>query len=368
MKINPVVQVIFPHPWALNSPSLIGLTRFLKQNDMPYILYVPNCNKKIRNFFGNVKNLKKNYIRFFLLKVLNFFLARFLFHNLLLNNLSKKLYINAYVPIANENIMNTIIFDFYGIQNFLKNNKNSVHIFSTEIYSYFQNIGKFAEIQKLKIIIQSFERSSFLGFSRKDNIYIVKNSHHLSINSYSENFNKNKRSGLIYSGTFSNELGAQILKRIFIDRKFDVNLTLHSSNITENFYFGKIDNLKVVRAYLSDNELNALIASHLVGLVFFDFDYINKIQDFNFKTGPSGKLYKYASCLVPVIGKRCIGLLDIETFGCGILLDDINHDSVLNAYQKILKNYKYYQNGCKNLINSSSFEKSLKIFANENLM
>ena len=153
------------------------------------------------------------------------------------------------------------------------------------------------------------------------------------------------RSGLLYSGSICPELGEEILKKLAQDANRLYQLIIHGGI---NISVGHCTKLTLIKDFLSDFNLQELMFRSKVGLVLYDFNYISRIQNFNIKTAPSGKLLKYILCGLPIIGNKCASLVDVEKFNAGILLKNLTVEQINLAYNKINENYNYYKRGVSN--------------------
>jgi hypothetical protein len=96
-----------------------------------------------------------------------------------------------------------------------------------------------------------------------------------------------------------------------------------------------------------------------VGLILYDERYIDSTQKFNFETAPSGKLFRYLASGLPLIVNVSKGMDMVTKYQAGIALEDVNPKSIYAAYLSIINNYEYYQEGCRRLLEHSSFKGNL---------
>src|SRR5262249_17424047 len=124
------------------------------------------------------------------------------------------------------------------------------------------------------------------------------------------------------------------------------------------------DRLKIDTNYLEMDALVEFLKDFRIGLCFYDtrFDFYDR---FNYRTGPSGKMFAYFASGVPVIGDNLPGLGIVEEFGAGVLIEDLDAGSILSAIQKIEANYDYYAKNCLKAAEHFSFEESLQPFVDE---
>jgi hypothetical protein len=349
-----MIHIIFPHVWPDRSPSLKGLIGALNRRNIQYTLYLPPKIVYVSIEFECVKYLRENYL---IGCVVRFLLAIFRRSNLfdgILKYLILQLLLRQKLPRGCCDARHTIVFDFYGLSEIMRLNRTA-SVYSTEIYSYLESVGLRRAFRRTKIVSQSLSRSNYVGYSSRRTFIVP--------NSYAPDCDGRvvKKRSLLYSGTFSRPLGSEILISLFgVSSCISQEVTIHAINVGCEFY--GCDGVNVIRDFLSDDELTYLISCHEVGLVFYDTKYVDKLQVFNFETAPSGKMYRYASCGVPIIGSRCAGLIDVELHSAGILLDEINALTLRAAYRQIKSNYEKYVTGCRQLMMASDFNKSIDRF------
>jgi glycosyltransferase involved in cell wall biosynthesis len=269
----------------------------------------------------------------------------------------KRLYISNFSRISLiHNFSHFILFDFYGLGSVTKcKQKKCITVFSLELEDYLKNISKKFRGDISFLISQSNQRAEYLDASAT--VLIVPNSYQEPI--ISNRSKETEQSGLIYSGTICKAFGQDWLQSLAdFEGCKNLRLVFHGRCVDESIRVLQRNHL-VLDAYLSDFELQKLLESCAVGLIFYDSKYIDASQKFNFETAPSGKLFKYLSSGIPVIVNSCDGMKVVTDFGAGIELDCITPESVLAAYKKIINNYDHYQSGCRRLMNDSMFVKKI---------
>jgi len=98
-----------------------------------------------------------------------------------------------------------------------------------------------------------------------------------------------------------------------------------------------------------------------IGFCFYDTRY-EHINNFNYNTAPSGKLFKYYAAGVPVIGSNIAGLQSIDEFQTGIRVKNYTPKEILNACETIQANYQFYYQNCLKAAEHFSFDKMIKPF------
>ncbi|MEO6405769.1 MAG: hypothetical protein ABIY51_07135 [Ferruginibacter sp.] len=116
--------------------------------------------------------------------------------------------------------------------------------------------------------------------------------------------------------------------------------------------------------YTTNQDMLEFISQYEIGFCFYDLGY-PKMNTFNYRTAPSGKMFAYFAAGVPVIGNKLDGLKPVEKFDAGILVDDFNPATILNAVNKIKSNYAYYQENCYKAATHYSFDRAIEPFVQE---
>jgi hypothetical protein len=337
-----MIIIVFPHDWAHKSPSLLQLLEDINKAQLEYELYLPVKSKR---------NLKFNKAKYFDAR-LNLFsriairlLTIFsIFDNFLIKYVSLNI-LDKDIKTKSGDIL--ICFDFFSYRSIIsKHSFKKKYIFSTELHLYYKKIFSLLEDQDVFLIIQSKIRANFLGFRSIEKLKIVDN---VKIDqefiSSTKKVQNQNRSGLLYSGSICPELGEKILRKLAQDANRLYQLNIHGGI---NLSVDHCTKLTLIKDFLSDFNLRELMFRSKVGLVLYDFNYISRIQNFNIKTAPSGKLLKYILCGLPIIGNKCASLVDVERFNAGILLKNLTVEQINLAYNKINENYDFYKRGVSN--------------------
>jgi len=348
-----VIHIIFPHQWPDRSPSLKGLIGALNRRRIQHTLYVPPMISTVDVSCERVEYLRKNFLTGCISRFLIAIFRRSSWFEGVLQYLIALLLLGQKLPRGCCDARHVIVFDFYGLSEIVRANCEAI-VYSTEIYSYLQGVGMKYPFGGTKIVSQSISRSTYVGYDHA-RTFIVPNSYAPYIEGRAA-----EKYTLLYSGTFSRPLGSEILINLFgVSSDFSPGVTIHAANV--GCEFDGCAGVNVIRNFLSDDDLSSLISCHEVGLVFYDTKYVDKLQVFNFETAPSGKMYRYAACGVPIIGSRCAGLMDVEVHCAGILLHEINTVTLHSAYRQIKSDYEKYVSGCRSLIMASDFRESIDL-------
>ena len=336
-----MIVIVFPHDWPHKSPALLQLLEDINRAQLEYELYLPiNAKRnwelnKAKYFDASLNLFSRIAIR--ALTVFSFF------DNFLIKYVARNI-LNKEIKIKNGDTL--ICFDFFGYSSIIRqHNFKKKYIFSTELFLYHKNIFNLLDPQDLCLIIQSKIRANFLGFSSSEKLRIVDN---VKIDrdffSSTKLVNDQYRNGLLYSGTICKELGQKTLEKLALDSMRSYQFTIHG-DIKIGIDHG--NKFCIIKDFLSDIDMAKLMFKNKVGLVLYDFNHISRIRNFNFETGPSGKLLKYILCGLPIIGTQCVGLGDVERFNAGILLKNPTVQEINLAYRKINQNYDFYKKGVK---------------------
>ncbi len=113
--------------------------------------------------------------------------------------------------------------------------------------------------------------------------------------------------------------------------------------------------------YTSNSEMLNFLNQFEIGFCFYDLSY-PRMNTFNYRTAPSGKMFAYFAAGVPVIGNNIDGLKPVEEFEAGVLVNDFKPATILQAVNKIKSNYSFYQNNCYKAAAHFSFDKAIAPF------
>ena len=113
--------------------------------------------------------------------------------------------------------------------------------------------------------------------------------------------------------------------------------------------------------FMENDEFITYISDYSIGLCFYDLKDVF-FGNFNYRTAPSGKLYKYLAAGVPVIAIDIPGFDDVREYNAGILIDKLDPQSLKNAVDTIVLNYDVYRNNAIKLAIKNSFENTSKGF------
>lgn len=113
-------------------------------------------------------------------------------------------------------------------------------------------------------------------------------------------------------------------------------------------------------AYLENDKVVEFISDYEIGFCFYNFDHPNvKENAFNYKSAPSGKMFKYLAAGVPVVCSNIIGFDFVKDFKCGIQINSPDEDSIREAVLEIRKDFSYYSENAKTAARHFSFDKAV---------
>lgn len=113
--------------------------------------------------------------------------------------------------------------------------------------------------------------------------------------------------------------------------------------------------------YLDENAIMDYLRKFRVGFSFYNLE-LEQVNTFNYRSAPSGKMFKYFAAGVPVVALETIGAKPIVEFDCGVLVKDLKPASIKNAIDKIESDFEYYSGNCLKAAEHYSFDKMAKPF------
>jgi glycosyltransferase involved in cell wall biosynthesis len=93
--------------------------------------------------------------------------------------------------------------------------------------------------------------------------------------------------------------------------------------------------------YINNEEVVNYFAAFEIGFCFYNFD-IAWVNHFNYKSAPSGKLFKYLAGGVPVVAVDISGFAFVNEFKCGVLVKNLNPATIREAILRIRNDYDSY--------------------------
>lgn len=198
-------------------------------------------------------------------------------------------------------------------------------------------------------VIQSTERYNFLfgDTVHKPTPLYVQNAPTLPINfSVTTHEINNRTKQLMYWGNIANFYGIEPLIDTLQLLPNEYSLTLRGiknenyDTVLRNKYAQLITTNRLIinYTYVPQEELLNEMKTYYIGFVMFDFTKI-KTTDYNCISSPSGKQFNYMAAGLPTIGQNIVGFAPIAENSAGILLDEFNTATIIDAIHDIEKNY-----------------------------
>lgn len=113
--------------------------------------------------------------------------------------------------------------------------------------------------------------------------------------------------------------------------------------------------LIIKREYIEEDKMLDFIVAFRIGLCIYDMRF-KHMDNNNYMTAPSGKLWKYLAAGVPVVGSDIPGLSIVRERNCGVLISSLKSNAVASAIQKIESDYAGYQSRAIEAARDYSFD------------
>jgi len=205
------------------------------------------------------------------------------------------------------------------------------------------------------VIIQSKERYDYLFKDEILKTFYVQNAP-----VYRKSVLKNNRRALIYGGSTIKILGfyhcLNYLNR-YTDEKMVVQGAFFDDDkkrVNKEYQNLLTDKrLTINSEYLENDDVVEYLSNYEIGFCFYFFeDVFMQKHYFNYMSAPSGKMFKYMAAGVPVVCSNISGFQFVKEFQCGILVDNLDEESIRDAIQTIRQNYDFY---VQNTIKAAEF-------------
>lgn len=213
------------------------------------------------------------------------------------------------------------------------------------------------------VIIQSEERYKYLFGDKQHIVFYIQNSPVFKEIGQSE---YRCREGLLFAGTAQNQFGFYHCLR-FIEKNKIEKMTVQGTImpqarefISENYSnLIKKGRLIISDHYLDNDEMLNYMLNFEIGFCFYNFEE-DSINNFNYISAPSGKLFKYLAAGLPVICNDILGFKFVEREKCGILIPNLEEESIREAVRLIRSDYDNYVKNAIQVAKKVSFDKAIK--------
>jgi glycosyltransferase involved in cell wall biosynthesis len=242
--------------------------------------------------------------------------------------------------------------------------KARVHLLSLELTANTENyIGKIRLESIHSIIIQSPQRLQHLAAGFRGQVFYLQNAP--AFNKEALNKEQCPAGNLLFAGTASARFG--LFQALDFLRAYPGYSLFLQGKIPQpekekimNEYADLVQSEKLILGgkYLEQAELLKLAARFRIGFCFYDLSY-PEINNINYLTAPSGKMFLYFAAGVPVVGINVPGLQPVVDFNAGALIDDMNPVSIKAAIESIESRYPEMVEGCFHAAAHFSFDQAI---------
>lgn len=215
------------------------------------------------------------------------------------------------------------------------------------------------------VIIQTRERYDHLFGGRQFKTFLIQNAP-----IFAEVSRERDRKGLVYCGTAWNGFGLYHYLE-FLKAYPEFRLTIKGAILKddrvriETEYDELVESRRLIvdNEYLDDPEVVDYLRQFRIGFCFYNFD-VDWVNTFNYRSAPSGKLFKYFAAGVPVVGIDTSGLAPVQEFDCGLLIKDLDPASIKSAIDEIEAKFDYYSENCLKAGKHYSLDNAVEPFVN----
>ncbi len=109
-------------------------------------------------------------------------------------------------------------------------------------------------------------------------------------------------------------------------------------------------------SYIENDEVVNYFSQFEIGFCFYNFD-LDWVNHFNYKSAPSGKLFKYLAAGVPVVAVDIVGFAFVKDLACGVLVPDLSAGKIREAIVEIRNNYEIFSANAIAAAKHFSFDK-----------
>lgn len=211
------------------------------------------------------------------------------------------------------------------------------------------------------IIIQTKERLDYLFKGEKIRTFYIQNAP-----VYRDLIPPATKKGLLFGGTAWDPFGIYHCLNYLKTYKDEI-LTVQGAippadeKRIENEYKDLLSEKRLVipRKYLENDQVVDYFSQFEIGFCFYNFN-LDWVNHFNYKSAPSGKLFKYLAAGVPVVAIDITGFAFVKEYKCGVLIKDISPQKIREAIIQIRNNYDDYTANAIAAAKHFSFDKMVK--------
>ncbi|MCY6412409.1 hypothetical protein QTA56_09725 [Acinetobacter sp. VNH17] len=326
--------IIFPDSWISYSPSILNFLKMLELYEQEYLIVYLNTdefdNSKIN--LNDIKIEINSSIVKFLKKIR---LYRFYIYLKFIYRIKKNVEINEFDKIVGIDSIGYSIAKIFSI--------NPIY-YSLEVSKNWLNKIIFNFLKPSLLIVQTKERKDYLAKNFNSVVYIqnspISKKHIQGLRKY--------RGKLVYFGNIIESHGIEICLSALYKLKNETLMIKGTGNDTyvdylrnkykDLFFEGRVH---IDTNYINQDDIYSFLKDFDMGFCFYDMNIIGS-KNFNYLSSPSGKIFNYLMCAIPVIGSKIIGLDVIEKNKAGILLSEIKVDNIVKAIKDIELNYQMF--------------------------
>jgi hypothetical protein len=238
----------------------------------------------------------------------------------------------------------------------------NIHLLSLELTFNTDYFIKKVNIHTLSsIVIQSKDRLEYLSNDFKGPVFFLQNAPVYKSELVEATIVK-KTNHFVFSGTASEQFGI-FYCLAFLKKYTDTKMTIIGKvpptemETIQRDYTNLIDESRLIipGKYLEAEDMIREVSQYEAGFCFYDFSF-PEINNINYKTAPSGKMFTYFAASVPVIGIDIPGLNPVLEFNAGVLVRNLQPDTLFEAINTIRENYTNMKDGCKKAAAHFSFD------------
>ncbi len=212
------------------------------------------------------------------------------------------------------------------------------------------------------VIIQSKIRYDYLFKDKQLQAFYIPNAP-----TFNRQLIKAKRAGLIYTGTAWDPFGFGYCLNYLKENPTEQVVVLGAVKdklIKKNEAYQQLilnNRLLISDKYIPDADVVEFISGYEIGFCLYNFDYA-WINNFNYLSAPSGKVFKYLAAGIPVICNKIPGFAFVDEFACGVQIEKFDPGTIQAAIDKIRNNYAQYVQGAVTAAEHFSFDKAVQPF------